>query len=326
MNLELLEILKCLECGGRLSLDPPPQASEVLHSTLRCEACRADYPVVAGVPRFVPAENYAASFGFQWNRFSRTQLDSHSGLRISADRFYAHSGWGRDQLEGKRVLDVGCGAGRFTEVALDSGARVVAVDYSLAVDACRQNHADRSQLDVIQADIYDLPFPEGAFDFVYCFGVLQHTPDVRGAFAALVRQLKPGGRIAVDLYARLWTNVLWPKYWLRPITRRMQERQLLSLVERAVRWLLPVSRVVAKIPLAGRYLRWLVPVANYEGIYPLDDRQMFEWSVLDTFDMLAPAHDHPIDAGTLQRWFQEEGLSSIDVFRHGHVVGRGVRG
>lgn len=44
------------------------------------------YPVVRGVPRFVPLDNYAAAFGIQWNAFRKTQLDSHTGTAISHDR------------------------------------------------------------------------------------------------------------------------------------------------------------------------------------------------------------------------------------------------
>jgi len=118
-------------------------------------------------------------------------------------------------VRGRTVLDVGCGAGRFAEVALACGARVVAVDRSLAVEACQENLGAHSQLDVVQADVYRLPFAPECFDFVYCLGVLQHNADVKKAFMRLPRQLKPGGRLAVDVYPKLLLNWLWPKYWLR---------------------------------------------------------------------------------------------------------------
>jgi SAM-dependent methyltransferase len=226
-------------------------------------------------------------------------------------------------MAGRWTLDVGCGAGRFAEVALGTGARLVAVDYSSAVDACRANLGPHPSLDVVQADVYQLPFKPGAFDFVYCFGVLQHTPDVEGTFRALRRQLASGGRLAVDVYPRIPLNLLWPKYWLRPLTRRMPAERLLPLVSRMVKVFWPLSLALGRTPLVGRKLRHALPIANYEGLLPLSTTQLKEWAVLDTFDMLAPAHDHPQDVPTLKGWFEAAGLVDVEVFRRGLVVGRG---
>jgi SAM-dependent methyltransferase len=314
---DFLALLCCRFCRGPLT--QPDEYS------LRCHSCAASFPVVDGVPRFVSAENYASSFGLQWNQFRRTQLDSYSGLPISRQRFLRYTGWTEADLRGALVLDVGCGAGRFTEVALSFGARVVAIDYSAAVDACRRNHDGVRDLLVVQADIYNLPFRPGAFDRVYCLGVLQHTPDVEKAFRALPPMLKPGGALAVDVYPKLWTDWLWPKYWLRPVTRRMRPDALFASVRTAVRWLWPVSVAAGRVPAVGRKLRYLIPVVNYEGIYPLPPEQLKDWAVLDTFDMLAPAYDQPQAAETLESWLRSSGLVDVEVFRSGFIVGRGRR-
>ena len=85
----------------------------------------------------------------------------------------------------------------------------------------------------------------------------------------------------------------------------------------------PVSLALGRAPHVGRKLRHALPIANYEGILPLTPQQLKEWAVLDTFDMLAPAHDHPQSAATLQAWLDEARLAEIEVFRQGLVVGRG---
>jgi len=326
VNRTLLDRLCCPACGGDLSLqDAREKDGEVEAGRLRCGRCAQDHPVVAYVPRFVPAENYAGSFGLQWNQFRRTQLDSQTGLPLSRDRFFRQSGWTPAEIAGRHVLDVGCGAGRFAEVALDAGAHVVALDYSSAVDACRANLGPNPRLDVVQGDIYHLPFKHARFDAIYCFGVLQHTPDVHRAFLSLPAPLREGGRLAVDVYPRLWLNVLWPKYWLRPLTRRIDPERLFRLVRRIVPRLLPLSRLLGRLPVVGRKARYLVPVADYDGVHPLSEPQLSEWAVLTTFDMFAPAHDHPQTARTLRAWFAESGLRSVEVFRAGHLVGRGVK-
>jgi len=310
-----LDILCCPACQSDLTRPDD--------EILQCAGCKVRYAISHGIPRFVPAVNYAGNFGLQWNHFRRTQLDSFSGVQISRARFVRQTGWTAESMRGALVLDVGCGAGRFTEIALSLGARVVAVDYSSAVDACWMNHQHESRLSVAQADMYKLPFKRGTFDCVYCFGVIQHTPDPHAAVAALGSLLRAGGRLAVDVYPRLWTDVLWPKYWLRPVTTRLPSAVLFKNVQRAVRWLWPVSLAVGRVPVIGRKIRYAIPIVNYEGIYPLSPEQLKEWAVLDTFDMLSPAYDQPQRAATVRAWLTEAGLDDVEVFRSGFLVGRG---
>jgi 2-polyprenyl-3-methyl-5-hydroxy-6-metoxy-1,4-benzoquinol methylase len=322
----LLDLFRCPHCQAGLVLTASPETNgEVDRGELDCAGCARRYPIIESVPRFVPAENYAESFGWQWNRFRRTQLDSCSGRPISRGRFFRQSGWPSAALAGRRVLDVGCGAGRFAEVALACGAEVVAVDYSSAADACWRNLGPNANLSVVQADVYQLPFAPGQFDFVYCFGVLQHTPDVKSAFLALPAQLRDGGRLAVDIYPKQMRNVLWPKYWLRHVTKHVPPPRLFRLVQTALPILWPISLAVGRVPVVGRKLRYAIPVANYEGIYPLSPAQLREWALLDTFDMLAPAHDSPQSVATLAAWFALARLRDVEVFRDGLLIGRGTK-
>lgn len=315
MNDPRLAMLRCPNCGGTLRDGNP----------LVCSGCSAEYPLRDGIPRFVPAENYAANFGFQWNRFRTTQLDSRSGLPISRNRFVAQLGQSAASLRGKRVLDAGCGAGRFAEIALSLGADLVAIDYSSAVDAAAQNLGEEPFL--VQADIYRLPFAPGSFDVVYSLGVLQHTPDPRASIEALARMIRPGGQLVVDIYRRSWTYWIDPKYRLRPITRRMSKERLFALVERLTPPLLRLGRGLSGIPVAGRFLRRLVPVANYEGRYPLSAAQLQEWAILDTFDWFSPRYDFPQTAATLKRWLETTGLEDVEVgLRGGSLTGWGRRG
>lgn len=326
MQPDLLEVLRCPQTGQRLVLDKPEYREGRIHSGwLVTEHSEHRYAVRNFIPRFVPQSTYANNFGIQWNKFRRTQLDSVSGVPISRDRFYQFTGWTPQELQGRWVLDAGCGAGRFVEVALGAGAHVVAVDYSSACEACLENHAAHPRLTVLQADIYHLPLARESMDFIYCLGVLQHTPDVKRAFFALLNYLTASGRIAVDVYPRLWRNYLWPKYWLRPLTKRLPPRLLFSAVQRLVPLLLPASLLLGRVPLVGRKLRYAIPVANYEGVFPLSRSQLDEWAVLDTFDMLSPKYDQPQSASTLRQWFEEAGLKDVSVERLGFIVGRGRR-
>ncbi len=314
-----LDPFVCPRCrGGLAAVHDPGKAPQAL----RCAKCDLTYPVVAGVPRFVPSEHYAASFGMQWNRHRRTQLDSYTGQPISRSRVFVTTGW-PERLDGQRVLEAGSGAGRFTEILVTTGAHVYSFDYSSAVDANATNNAAAPNLTLFQGDIFNIPLRQEFFDKVLCIGVLQHTPDPERAFKSLATYVRSGGELAVDLYPKRLTALLSWKYVLRPITMRMDRERLYRVVERAVDLLLPLAKPLRRV--AGRAGVRLLPICEYThlGLSPEVNR---EWAVLDTFDMYSPAHDHPQTLDTLARWFAEAGFVNVHVARGPNgIIGRGMK-
>lgn len=316
----------CPKCRSqRLSIAAEGRTAdgdEVEQGRIRCEACGAEYPIVKGLPRFVPATNYAESFGFQWNMHAQTQLDSHSKLPISADRLWTAIGTNK-RLDGQRILEAGSGAGRFTEVLLASGADVTTFDYSSAVDANARNQGRDSRLHLFQGDIFNIPLAEAQFDKVICLGVLQHTPDPAAAFRSLARYVAPGGQLVIDAYRKSLAALLQWKYVLRPFTKRMKKETLYSLVSSVTPALIPAARSLRSA--AGRAGARLVPIVEYSylGLEPALNEK---WAVLDTFDMYSPAHDHPQSVQTIARWFADVGFVEVNV-RNGlnGVVGTGRR-
>jgi SAM-dependent methyltransferase len=273
-----------------------------------------------GIPRFVSDDGYAESFGEQWTAYRRVQLDSTTGKPLSRERLFRGTGW-PERLDGERVLEVGSGAGRFTEVLLGAGAEVWAVDASSAVDAARANLGDHPRLHLAQADLFDLPFEPGSFDRVLCFGVLQHTPDPRRAFLAVVEQARAGGAVAADVYRRTpyvdrWSaKTLW-----RPLTTRLPRRTLRRVVEWYIpRWL-PVDTRLARVPKVGRFLTAVVPCWNYTGLLDLDRDQLRAWAILDTFDALSPRYDEPQDIETVREWVAAAGLVDAEVREGGNGI------
>jgi SAM-dependent methyltransferase len=307
-------LFKCLRCGSR--------SLALAGNEYVCGSCGGEYPIVRGIPRFVDADNYATSFGYQWNIHARTQLDSHTGLPISRSRLFGVSGWSHD-LRGQTVLEAGSGAGRFTEVLLSTGADVYSFDFSSAVEANHRNNGDKPNLKLFQGDIFNIPLEEGAFDKVMCLGVLQHTPDPERAFHSLTRFVKPGGALAIDVYTRGFAAALQWKYLLRPITKRIPAQRLYGALERLVPKLIPAARFLRRH--GGRAGARLVPIIEYSHI-GLGDELNAQWAVLDTFDMYSPAHDHPKSIADVTRWFSDAGFENVHVGRgQNGVIGRGTR-
>ncbi len=282
-----------------------------------------------------PSTNYTKSFGFQWNKFAQTQVDRFQhGLSQSKDRFFAVTRWNDQDLTGKNVLEVGSGAGRFSSIVLqNTAANLYSVDYSDAVEANFRNNGPHNRLKIFQASIYDLPFQPQQFDKVFCFGVLQHTPDVKQSVQCLVDMVKPGGELIIDFYpVKGWYTRWHAKYWLRPITRRMSHERLLGTIEKYADFLIRTYRLLTKSGL--RVLTRFVPVCDIDRTLPegLDAKTLREWVVLDTFDMFSPAYDQPQRLTTVTKWFDQFGMTAVEggVIRYGTnhevTVVKGIKG
>jgi SAM-dependent methyltransferase len=275
-----------------------------------------EVPIVDGIPRFVPPDNYSESFGFQWNRFRRTQLDSYTGVPITETRL-RRCLWGEaDRLEGRLVLEAGAGAGRFTEVLLKLGAIVHAFDYSAAVEANALNNGSQDRLTLVQADIRQIPFPEGEYDYVVCLGVLQHTPDPEESLRSLWRMVKPGGALIIDHYrpSRLrWPPPLGPaepayRRWIL----RSTVRRRFALVKRVVDFWFPFHWWCRDWPLAQGLLTRVSPVHFYYPSLDLKHRQVFyEWALLDTHDSTTDVYKHRRTAEALVSALEAMGAVEI---------------
>ncbi len=327
MRESAVKYLACPRCLGQLVISSAEKRQgDILETAeLLCTDCQTMYPVVWYIPRFVPIENYASSFGFEWTLHARTQYDSYSGVKRSERRFFEETRWPRD-LTGQVILEVGSGSGRFTEQAASTGAFVVSLDYSHAVEANYASNGWRENVLIVQADVYAMPFRPGSFDKVFCFGMLQHTPDVHAAFLALPPMLKPNGELVVDIYKRtFFRTYLATKYYVRPLTTRIDPPRLYRLTRRWIDFVWPLTRAISRIPRIGPTMNWRLLVPDYSRL-GLQGSMLKEWAYLDAFDMLSPRYDSPVTIKTLRRWFTEAGMTDATV-RYGYngIEGHGKR-
>jgi SAM-dependent methyltransferase len=116
-----------------------------------------------------------------------------------------------DGMKGKRVLEVGCGAGVDLVRFAQGGAEVTGVDLAeSAITLARKNfeiHGLSADLRVASGEA--LPFPDDAFDYVFAHGVVQYTADDQKLVDECRRVLKPGGEVVFQVYNRIsWLNAL----------------------------------------------------------------------------------------------------------------------
>jgi SAM-dependent methyltransferase len=252
-----------------------------------------------GVLDFISAtgRDYCDNFGKQWNRFREVQLDSVTTKSESHDRFFAETGWTPAEIKGKLLLDAGCGAGRFAEVALEAGARVVAVDMSEAAWASRET-LDRFSNDdylVLRADLFDLPLRANVFDGIYSLGVIHHTPDPLEAIRRLTRLLAPGGRLSTWIYEKRSPDIRWlqPRTWVRAAVSNRSTSAKLAIAQRLTATSFPLGWTLSWFGRTGERASQFLPYAARHHLGRGDLRRQWGYSVMDTFDWYGPVYEQP---------------------------------
>jgi SAM-dependent methyltransferase len=300
-------------------------AGQAERSVLACPS-GCEFPVVKGIPRFVPPGGYAHSFGLQWNAYQRTQLDSYTGVPISRDRLVRCLGGCLEFVRGKSVLEAGCGAGRFTEVLLKEAAAVFALDLSAAVEANYANCAGHDNYFLCQADILQPPVLPHSFDVVVCLGVIQHTPSPEKTIHALAELVKPGGWLVIDHYAPSYPENASRRI-LRKLMLRLPGRVSLASIRLLSRLLIPVHRLLRpphRVRGPGRlrnYLLRLSPIIDYyEQLPELPIPILERWMELDTHDALTDYYKHLRTREQIQVCLEGCGLVEIQVTYAGNGV------
>lgn len=305
MKPELVEILRCPQCRGRLR---GADAGE-----LACANCGASFAVQGGALR-LSGQEYVESFGRQWNRYEVARPEEDEAV------FRVKTGIEPSSLAGKLVLDAGCGGGRYARLLGECGARVVGVDLSRAVEKAAEICASYADVAIVQADLLDLPLADEVFEAAFSIGVLHHSPDPRRAFAEVARKVKPGGRLAVWLYRKNTLAQEAINSGLRAGTKRLPARVLEPGCV--------ALGVLGSVPVLKQTLNKVVNFSNHP-----------DWTlrVCDNFDWYAPEYQSHHTVAELSRWFEEEGFSDLLelepakrgrvydwAYRHDLIIGSGV--
>lgn len=263
-------LLVCPICEGALSPD------------WRCTECGAHYDAPDGVPALrlpgdgrtervrdfysvAPFPGYPPRDSIEW---LRARADRSRFARLLDDAIP------RDA----RIVEIGCGTGQMSlylarAERLVIGADLTRASLALGAEAGRRFGVDKAAF--VETDLARPGLRRGAFDLVYCSGVLHHTPDPRGSFRHIVELARPGGMIVIGLYnaiARL------PLRLRRAIARLTRERWIPGD---------PVLRDRAAEP--ERREAWLR-------------------------DQYRHPEEHRHTLGEVRRWFAENGVDYIRAF------------
>ena len=279
-QLELVASLRCPACANGMNLNG---------ERIECSRCQESHPVIESIPRFT-SDQHLASFGRQWNKYEVAHDDEDRAT------FQAKTGVTLDTLKGLRVLDAGCGGGRYSKVCGEAGATVIGADHSAAVSKARQLCSHLPNVAFVQADLKRLPLEPASFDFVFSIGVMHHDADTRAVFDAVAKLVKPGGRYSVWLYRR-------NQWWQEAINNALRLRTTKMAPEKLERWC-EWGAWLGGLPVINQTLNKIVSFSAHPNR---------ENRVCDTFDWYAPQFQYHHTVNELCDWFRAADFDDLRV-------------
>lgn len=262
---------------------------------------------IANLNKFLAHQKKTAeSFAYEWNNIYKEETFEKNNFLHFLSPFVQEKG-----LNNKKVLDVGCGSGRFTKWASLCGASLAfGTDLGESVDFAYKLTKNMKNVCIVQADIYAMPF-KGQFDIAYSIGVLHHLPKPQDGFSKLPVVLKNKGIITIWVYNRRNNKrALYFYEPIRTITRKIPKSILIKLCY------LPAA-VVHCLNYLTRFFNYLgakkiakkIPFAYYTNF-------SFNMKLNDAFDVLATPKSNYYYFEEIEKWFKRASLKNIKSFEH----------
>ena len=257
--------------------------------------------------------HYSNSFLKEYETHPKIQLDSFNELNINENRLYVNSKWKKQDLKNKNVLEVGSGAGKFTEILIKTECNLFTIDSSDAIKINYKNNYNKLINDktyFIKTDADKFIFQHKVFDYILIYGVLQNVKNQKKIIKNSIQLLKPGGKLSFDVTKgrKFYLHLINPKYLWRIFSIKINPAVLYNIVKFIVTKFYPVDTFFkAKLGKIGRIIAKILcpfPLINYHYL-KLDLKSKIEMSVLDTYDALASRYDKPLTLNQIKKKLSE---------------------
>ena len=331
MREQLLQYIVCPACHQELTLTIKNRdADHIMEGSLQCMGCLSTYPVTAGIPILLVQHNIheentitAERFGHEWEAFDFIDVERYEQQFLD---------WiapiQSDFFQNKVVLDAGCGKARHCIVSSQFQAKeIIGVDLaSGSVRAAFRNTQHLPNVHIIRANLYQLPFRENTFDYVYSVGVLHHTPEPRQAFSELVKAVKHGGTISAWVYGR--EGNWWIINGLNPIRRHITSRLPLPLLKGIAFLLASLLHIIVKLIYApintNQHLQLLSKLLFYNDYLFWISHFPFRENYSIVFDHLLPGIAFYLSKDEFTSWFEENPLEHVVITQKTNNSWRGT--
>ena len=238
-------------------------------------------------------DDYTTNFGKQWRDYRDVQIDSINKYKISYE--YLNDIFFNDLniLKEKEVLEIGCGAGRFTEYIIKYCKSCFSLDLSQAIyfNVAKGDN----KLKLIKCNYINLK-PKKKFDIVLCRGVLQHTPNPEIYLLKLFEFIDKNGTVVFDIYKKPKLFFLNFKYILwRPLIQKLVSYEDFEyFLKKHISKLLKIKRILKKMFILDIISDNIIPIWDYKNKLKMSDKELEKWAILDTLDGIYAKYDFPL--------------------------------
>ena len=258
-------------------------------------------------------DDYTKNFGKQWKNYNKIQIDSFNNFDISKNFLKKIIFSEIENLKGKNILEIGCGAGRFTEYLAPISNICVSIDLSSAI---YYNVAKNSKnLFLVKADFLKL-ISKNKFDVVICRGVLQHTPNPFHSILKLYEFIDKKGVVFFDIYLTPKIGLFHPKYFFwRPLINKFFTYENFEIfLKNNIKMLLSIKRKIKYIFFNSNFISDIfIPVWDYKDKLILNEKQLENWAILDTLDGIYAKYDNPINKKKLLIFLKKNNIKLLKI-------------
>jgi uncharacterized protein YbaR (Trm112 family)/SAM-dependent methyltransferase len=286
------------------------------HANVSSSWIRANLPGFT-LPHSAPSpgeEEVLRNFSTQWTEFGFSGRSYWSTTPERAIDWMRYSlGTGRHPFQGKLALEVGIGIGAMADgVSRAEKCEMVGVDLGYGVDTAQQFFGRNTQLHIVQASVFALPFRSAAFDVVYSHGVIHHTYSTKEAFKHLARLPKEDGMLYVWVYShedgkttRLRRTLMWVESAIRPTLSRLPRN----------------VQIVALAPAIPAYILYQGMVRRRK-MGP-DSAVKYGWTeaLIAARDRLTPPFAYRHSYEEVAEWFHRESYGDLEFLRDESIPG-----
>lgn len=274
----------------------------------------------------MPQRDTQSTFGYKWDRFPIDGEERSKHFR--PDHRIERYGWTpaafADWIDGKTVLDAGCGMGWWTEFLTEQNPTGTVYGVDIAPDAVRRG-VEIVDAPLLVGDMSQLPFPDGTFEYISCEEAIHHTPDPPSTLRHLIEKLREGGVFTMYIYKEKPLLRETADAVLREQTTEMNIEECMRFAERLTElgeelYEIDEEITVPKIDLldveAGTYSVHEFVYRHLLKCYFDWHTEDFEMSAVTNFDWYHPEYAYRYDESEVREMVAATGLQVTNWEEH----------